>query len=209
MDYTTLITSQHNKRPNFLAVVQALTGPLSDITDVLATMESKFDVDVAVGDQLDAVGRWVGLSRLLVVPLATDFFSFDIEGKGWNEADWKGAFVPSSGVTSLPDDLYRLAIRTRIAKNYFEGTNERLVQIMSDALAEVGILVSPVDNMDMSLSMNIYGTLTAQQRELILRGYMTPKPMGVRITNNELGGTGYLWFSLDSSTAGLDVGIFR
>lgn len=209
MDYTTLITSEHNKRPNFLAVVQTLTQPLQSITDVLLAMEGKFDLDVAVGDQLDAVGRWVGLSRLLVVPIASDFFSFDVVGKGWNEAPWKGAFVPSTGVTTLPDDLYRLALKTRIAKNYFAGTNERLIQIMADALAEVGILVSPVDNFDMSMTMNIFGTLTSQQRELIVRGYMTPKPMGVRITNNELGGSGYLWFALDSSTAGLDTGIFR
>lgn len=208
MDYASLVTSQHNQRPNFMAVLEALTRPLADCVQVTADLPEHFNIDTAIGAQLDIIGRWVGLSRLLMVPLDENFFSWNVVGKGWNEANWKGPFTSSVGISSMGDDLYRLALKTKIAKNYWQGTNEEMQEILAASLASEGLYLVPVDGMDMSLTVHIQGTPTAQVRELIERGYITPKPMGVRINNSDDGGTGLLWFALDSATSGLDQGIF-
>ncbi|MGC7970039.1 DUF2612 domain-containing protein, partial [Salmonella enterica] len=72
------------------------------------TLPFDFDLDQAIGVQLDAVGEWVGISRNITVPLAGVYFSFDIAGLGFDQGVWKGPFDPDTGLTTLDDDTYRL-----------------------------------------------------------------------------------------------------
>lgn len=207
--YTDLITSEHNKRPNFVAVVQALTQPLADCTQALEALPVAFSLDNAVGVQLDAVGRWVGLSRVITVPLDQPFFSWDTPGKGWNQAPWKRPYTSDVGMSSLDDDAYRTALKAKVAKNYWQGTNEELEAILADALLDLGVILVPVDHMDMTVTIHIQGELSPQMLQMVERGFITPKAMGVRINNVDDGGGGALWFALDSNNAGLDAGKFR
>lgn len=208
MNYVDLVTSQHSQRPKFTALLAAVTAPLQQVQDALLGVPSKFDLDTATGDQLDTLGRWVGMGRSLVIPLAQDFFSWNTVGLGWNQANWKGPYVSSVGITVLGDDLYRLAIRAKILKNYTDGTAEQLVQILAPALQSLGVTLVPVDKFDMSLDLHVIGAPDAQVLELINRGYIVPKPMGVRINVVMGGGSGTHLFALDDAASGLDVGTF-
>jgi len=66
--YTDLIVSQH-RQPNFVATVEAVTGSLAGLLDLLEEMRRAFDLDTAVGVQLDQVGEWIGRSRRIKTPL--------------------------------------------------------------------------------------------------------------------------------------------
>ena len=81
-DYVALVTSEH-RRPRFLALVAACVEPYADAQEALAELPTAFDVDTAVGVQLDAVGLWVGVTRYLHTPLEDVYFSWDLEGVGW------------------------------------------------------------------------------------------------------------------------------
>ena len=76
--YLKLLTSEHNQRPKFLAFVSAICQASVDQQNMLAQFQSLFDVDVAVGDQEDKIGQWVGVSRKIKqainVPTAIDDF---------------------------------------------------------------------------------------------------------------------------------------
>ncbi|MEK6319934.1 MAG: DUF2612 domain-containing protein, partial [Burkholderia gladioli] len=100
-DYTSLITSEHQPQPRFMALVGALVSPLVDQMNVVASMPALFDLDNAVGDQLDKVGEWVGLSRQVSTPLTGVYFSFDIVDLGFDQGTWKGPFDPDTGLVSL------------------------------------------------------------------------------------------------------------
>ena len=93
-DYTTLITSQHKDKSKFVAWLAVLTDAVDDITDVTLHLPTDFSVDAAVGVQLDAVGAWVGVSRQQEYSIAGVYFSFNITGRGWNEANWRGPYEP-------------------------------------------------------------------------------------------------------------------
>lgn len=121
-DYTGLITSEHNQKPKFMATVTALAGSYADLINSLQSMPTVFDLDAAVGVQLDAVGLWVGITRNIDVPLTGVYFSLDTAGVGLDQGVWMGPFDPSTGVTALDDDTYRLLIRARIAANHWDGT---------------------------------------------------------------------------------------
>lgn len=207
-DYLALITSEHRDKPKFTGVVDLLTKPLADANAVVSSLPAKFNLDEAVGVQLDAVGLWVGLPRKFTVPISGAFFSFNITGLGWNEGYWKGADAPGGGINTLDDETYRMIIRARIARNYWDGTFQQQIDILAADLLAMGITLVPVDNFDMSLTVQVLGQPTTVIMELLQRGYIVPKPMGVHLYTvlGSVGGGSI--FALDSATAGLDSGAF-
>jgi len=130
-EYTGLITSEHNDKPKFMALVSALSQPAVDIRNGYATFSDAFDLDDAVGVQLDAVGLWAGIGRSVPTPLAGVYFSFDVDGLGFDQGVWQGPFDPDTGVTNLDDDTYRLLIKTKIGANHWDGTLASAVAILS------------------------------------------------------------------------------
>lgn len=132
-DYLRLITSQHRGRPRFAATVEALVAPLADLQDFLATVPGAFDLDSAIGAQLDIAGLWVGRSRQVETPLQGVYFSFDTDGLGFDQGNWKGPFDPDAGLVSLDDESYRTLLRTKIAANAWDGTLPSAAKILGSA----------------------------------------------------------------------------
>lgn len=120
--YTGLITSEHADKPKFNAMVSAVAQCFVDQQNALGNFIPSFDLDEAVGDQLDTLGAWVGISRRVRTPLTGVYFSFDIAGVGFDQGVWQGPFDPSTGITLLDDDTYRLLIRAKIGANHWDGT---------------------------------------------------------------------------------------
>jgi hypothetical protein len=54
------------------------------------------------------VGIWVGISRFLKTPLSGVYFSLDVF-PGLDQGTLQGPFDPTTGLTVLPDDSYRMA----------------------------------------------------------------------------------------------------
>ena len=180
--YRGLITSEHADKPLFVAVLETLLrGPVEQQTQ-MEKMVADFDLDSAVGVQLDAVGAWVGISRLLVTPLVGVYFSWDSTALlGWDSGSWQGEFDPTTGLTELPDNEYRQLIRARIAANNWDGTLIQAQAIWNQVFnGQQQIIVQ--DNQDMTMSISFVGQpLSAVQQALLTGGYFPLKPMGVRI----------------------------
>lgn len=145
--YTGLITSQHANKPKFMAMVAGVSQPFVDLLSVLASIPASYDLDNAIGDQLDVVGEWVGISRNISTPLAV-YFSLDTSGLGFDQGSWQGPYDPSTGLISLDDDTYRLLIRAKIGANSWDGTLGTSAAILnsifgsSESLQPSGIVAS-------------------------------------------------------------------
>lgn len=63
--YTELITNYHATKPKFLAHVDLMTRPLIDVAAATRGLITAFDIDSAVGVQLDILGLWIGRSRVV------------------------------------------------------------------------------------------------------------------------------------------------
>ncbi len=178
--YTDYITSQH-RRPRFIAVIDAVTAPLVEVQEALALLRRAFDLDTAVGRQLDRVGEWIGRTRQIATPLTDVYFSLGVEGVGFGEGTWKGPYDPDTGLVALPDDSYRLLLRAKVAANRWDGT----VPGAYDAWAEVfGVdsLILIQDNQDMSMTVGVAGRKPdAVMLALLTGGYLPLKPEGVRV----------------------------
>jgi hypothetical protein len=56
-DYLNLVPSQHRQRPRYMATVEAVLRPAEGVAGLLEAMRTLFDLDTALGAQLDAVRR--------------------------------------------------------------------------------------------------------------------------------------------------------
>lgn len=181
MDYTDLITSQHSSAPKFMALVEAITRPLAQTTELLKTAPTIFDVNSAFGQQLDYIGLWVGLSRRVSTPINAAWFSWNTPGLGWNEANWKGPYEPSEGIVDLDDAAYNTMILNQIAANYWDGSVVAVQDLTLTGLQGFDIWVAVVDNFDMSVDVYVAGNPSAALKALIERNVIPPKTAGVRI----------------------------
>lgn len=181
-DYSGLITSQHRDKPKFRAMVEAVAGCFAGATNAAASLSDLFDLDKAVGKQLDIVGEWVGLSRYISTPLAV-YFSFGVDGLGFGQGSWKGPYDPDQGLTRLDDETYRTMLRAKIAANSWDGTMPTLQDLLDQVFVDTSTLAFAVDNQDMTMKVCFSGTHpSAVLSSLFANGYLPIKPGGVRLT---------------------------
>lgn len=184
--YLGLVTSEH-KKPNYLAMLSAFCQAQVDQQNVMNSFSALFDVDLAVGDQLDKIGNWVGVSRNLNQSLL--------------------------GVTVLPDASYRLLIKLFIAQNVWDGTIPGIYSIWNTILQPT---VGPIliqDNQDMTmLVVLLTPPASLLSLAIVTQGYFLMRPAGVRITGYfepslPYPGTPLFGFDVENTTiAGFDIG---
>lgn len=179
--YLSLLTSQYQNSPKTIAFLTVLLKKFDDISQVQVAMDMAFDVDNAVGPQLDAVGSIVGASRTV-------------------------GFTPSGGVSPvLTDSAYRIYIKAKAAENSWDGTIDGL-QLIWQALFPGGHIVIG-DNENMTATIFLSGSFTSIVQDLITNGYIVPRPEGVLYTY--VFGGPHFGFDLNNSfIAGFDVGTF-
>ncbi|WP_238925088.1 DUF2612 domain-containing protein [Achromobacter insuavis] len=198
--YLDLITAFHRGRPKFSAMVEAVSRCFVSAQESYGQMVAAYDLDLAIGVQLDAVGKWVGISRNVRTPLEGVYFSFDMDGLGFDQGVWQGPFDPDSGVTSLDDETYRLLIRAKIGANHWGGTLEGSAAILNLIFGGTGTYVFIQDNGDMSIDIGVSGERpTAIFLALLTGGYIPIKPEGVRVNY-------YIVPDEDGPLFGFDVG---
>lgn len=197
--YTGLITSEHADKPNFSAVVAAVCQGHADNIALLQSLPQAFDIDSAIGVQLDAVGQWVGVSRYVASPLSGVYFALDTPGVGFDQGIWWAPGEPTSGVTALPDDIYRLLLKARIIANQWDGTIPGAYAAWNALFAGQGLQILIQDNGDMTMTLALTGaTNNPTFRALFSGGYLDLRPAGVEID-------GYLYPSADAPIFGFDV----
>lgn len=202
-EYVALVTSEH-RRPRFLALVEACVRPFVEAQAALAMLPAAFDVDAAVGVQLDAVGLWVGVTRYLQTPLEGVYFAWDTPDVGWGEGVWKGRYDPDTGLSVLDDDNFRRLVKARIVANHWDGSVPLAYAAWRIAFEGTGSILVIQDNQDMSMSVGIAGIRPdAVFRALLLGNYIPIKPEGVRINWYAVTPDGGRLFAWDCEADGL------
>ncbi len=180
-EYISLITQEHIDKPKFVATVTASVSPFAKLQETMRKFISDFDVDSAIGVQLDTIGIWVGVSRRIGIPIAGYYFTWDdVASDGWDNGVWKGIGDPDSGFTTLPDDLYRALIKAKIEANSWRGDIPGAYHIINTALS-VDNVVRIVDNQDMTMTVRVQGgVLPSAEQAIVTAGYLPIKPAGVK-----------------------------
>jgi len=194
-----------------MAMVSLLAQWAVDRRSLLASIPELYDIDTAVGQQLDRIGEWVGVSRKLSLPLTGVYFSFDTPGLGFDQGTWLGPFDPTSGLVSLPDDQYRILLYATIAANNWDGTVPTAYTAWNTIFSPLGYSILIEDNQNMTMDVVLVGpSPDAVTLALFTGGYLNLRPAGVGINNYYLPSVpGSPVFGMDvetASIAGFDVG---
>jgi hypothetical protein len=128
--YLGKVPPEHAGDSNFIAELSLVLQPFVDIQALINSLPGLFDLDVAVGVQLDATGLWAGITRNIPVPVPNPFFSFDVAGLGADEGFWQGPF-DGVALASLDDTTFRRLIRAKIAANNCDGLQPAILACLT------------------------------------------------------------------------------
>ncbi|WP_347252898.1 DUF2612 domain-containing protein [Leminorella grimontii] len=212
--YTDLITNYHATKPLFFEHIDLSTRPVADVSGSMSGFITDFDIDTAIGVQLDILGQWIGRTRYVQEPISGIYFAWDTEGLGYDQGVWQGPFDPDAGYTSLSDETYRIILKAKIAINNWNGQNDSLPAILDTATVGSGLRMQIVDNQDMTISIWVFPDTTIEDVDLellaaIRQGYLTVKAAGVFsgeiLTPSE--GRQFFGFDIENEyIAGFDTG---
>lgn len=153
--YVDNITSQHRDKPKFISWLSKSLTIIDHAYLSAKSIDINFDLDYAVGKQLDTLGKVIGRERLLT-------------------------FQPLNGHNPvLDDETYRLVLKAKVAMNMWDGTIPQSYEIWDNIFKDIGLQLQ--DNQDMSFNAYITGYVNQIRQDLIQHGYIVPKPEGVRV----------------------------
>lgn len=99
--YTALLAYQFRGLPNATRQMQLYTKQF--VADNLATsLFTCYDIDLAVGPQLDTIGKYVGVARNIGVVIVRPYFSLWTYGSTLDPADYQGTWEPAGDTPTLP-----------------------------------------------------------------------------------------------------------
>lgn len=180
--YLNLITSEHKTKPKYIAYVGKTLDGAVETDTMLEGVDNLFNIDTAVGDQLDKIGTLLALSRDLPIndPRVT---------------------LP------LSDESYRLCLKAKIARDIWDGTIEGYYNLLQTLFPDSAWDL--VDNQDMTMIFNlIQSGLTEEMEALFEFGFIVPKPSGVKLTINIQENAAFGWDSDTAFIKGWDTGIW-
>lgn len=152
--YSDLLILQYLNLTNATAMIRALVEPV--IMDQLPiAVQDAFEIGTAAGDQLDVIGKYVGVSRN----------GYGLDGQP----------------ISLIDSDYTQLIKMVIVKNN-SGSSLATIQSLLAAAFPNQIFIS--DNQTMGLNYLIVESIgTSDLLELLTTGGYLPAPMGVQVSS--------------------------
>ncbi|TGE35867.1 DUF2612 domain-containing protein [Desulfosporosinus fructosivorans] len=172
--YLNLVTSQHQNKPKFAAWLSAPLGILDDVVSLAKSFNYYFDIDLAIGVQLDTLGEILGVERAVTFQ-PTTFYSLGVTGVTY--------YNNPSPV--LDDDVYRLVLRSKILQNMWDGTLPSLYEMWS--ILFKGAYITVKDNQNMTMDVSVSGLSSQMQKDLMTNGYIIPRPEGVAVNYIYLG----------------------
>lgn len=152
--YEGKVPTWNKGHPSFMRIIDLLANAMVDIQAATYKLVADFDIDTAVGVQLDQVGLWIGESRSLVTPISPVYFSFNTVGLGFNQGVWQGPFDPVTQITYMDDVTYRAILKVKALANEWDGSFAGLLPILNAFYLSTGVMVTVQDNQNMTMTVN-------------------------------------------------------
>lgn len=202
--YLGLLIKQYYYKPKASAEIMLYASEGSNIFDLFNAVIPSLDIDYAVGNQLDIIGKLVGINRTVPFALARKFFGFEGQENARTFADkydssivsapFRDKFSRAYTDLQLDDEDYRFFIKAKISVNnasaFMLSDDRTSIQDVIQYLFEGEAYVS--DNLDMTMTLYISPRVDISRLRLINALNLLPKPQGVRykiITKAQVGKT--------------------
>lgn len=179
--YADLLIAQYASKAKAIDTITLTADKLID-NEIIAPIQGGFDINTAVGNQLDILGKIVGTSRYItntILDTTKFYIPLNESGTGIPTDDSKITLANrAAGGTAikLSDDEFRFLLKLKVIRNYsdnsFKSMDDSIQQFFQSALiASYGI-------------MNIVYFAESSIFDIVIKGAskdLLPRPMGVNI----------------------------
>ncbi len=192
LSYKNLLIKQYFYKPNARAEIDILDKSFTELYNLFLSFDKEYDLDFARGQQLDKLGKIVGISRIVPKSLPKIYFGF---AENTNALGFSDKFNPT--IKSAPffdkeselftaielnDNDFRFFIKAKVALNYCSAvmaSDERISmqEVIQKAFNGQAYIV---DNKDMTLTLFISPLFDLNKLELVKVLNLLPKPQAVR-----------------------------
>lgn len=185
-------TEQFKEKEVWDSYLQLMTAEIEQVQENIVKMLRARDIDVAVGVQLDIIGRIVGIPRLLASFELYEYFGFEgaIAAETFGSlSNEDGGFFRSlnsavGGDYVLSDDAYRFFIKAQIVKNRTNSTPDELLDFMSFLFGEDTKIYYKGGGAKMTI---FFGRELSDFEKNLLNFYVTNKGFSSRFIMKTLG----------------------
>lgn len=189
-EYSRLLIQQYALLPKAKATIQGFDDSIQLIWDGMTAVTNSLNIDLAYGKALDNVAARVGANRFVKKGVERTFFGFTnldtTAGFGGSSGYRGGVFYRYGASTFDPltlDDVdLRMYIKMKTWKNMQQATFPYLIAFMTEFFGKDNFIIT--DNEDMTVDIEIYGTLTPIKQVLIVNYDMLPRAQGVKYNIN-------------------------
>lgn len=189
--YSGLLIYQYQTKTKAKSHITAYAEEYEKIYNLLNSLPIVYDIDLAVGRQLDVIGRILGISRKVPFAVAKKYFGFDDNSDSYPMDNLNASIIaypfkdlnePDYTSGELNDNQYRLFLKGKAIKNNVKALmideDENLsLQNAIDFLFSNKAFV--IDNQDMTLTIYIDTSYDLSLLQYIKQLDLIPRPQGV------------------------------
>ena len=198
--YKNLLIIQYHEKPKAQATIEALVRVI--LADgILLDIDNAFNLDTAVGVQLDTIGKYVGIDRFYNVTDPVDYFAVTPYSESSPETHQKYGFSNYSNFpmsvgngtinydtvitlgNQLNDADFRTLLKLKIARNYSNHSHKSIDAILYEFF---GVNVYATSPNDMTMTFNITPAAPIGIIRAAIQKDILPRPLGVSATINML-----------------------
>lgn len=173
------VYAQYRTKPKaakWYAIVDTLADSMGG---AIWGVRNSYDIDANVGEQLNVIGRVVVASRnyISMPELSPGMFALT-DGAEFGDIDAMFSELSVATDTAMSDELYRLIIRSKIAKNNGNATIEEILDGVSFLLPGTKDLRLIEGNR--SFTIRYAGKLSELEKWALTSSDLVPRPQGIR-----------------------------
>lgn len=180
--YYDLLIFQYQDKPKFKAELLALLEKFEDSKKLGDALLAGFDIDIAIGKQLDIIGKIVGLSRKTEDIIPKEYFGFkdiNINATGFGGSFYKFGDEIYTDL-ELNDNDYRFFLKAKIANNFMKNNIHKINEII-DYLFNSNAYV--VDNRDTTFTLFVNQEVPLRLVSIAIDINLLPRPQTIRYNN--------------------------
>lgn len=156
-DLATPYWKETDKRPKAMQRLRYVLRQAIDLDNFIISLTTNFDIDTAVGNQLDMIAKQMGISRDITV-------------------------VNDDGeATHLSDDDLRYLIRGTIIRRKWDGSIDHVNRLAREWIKQNSFIIVE-DDTNHCMDVTVTGHISYTQSQLIASNLIIPAPIGYKNT---------------------------
>lgn len=178
------IISQYANSPILTQLCQNMAQYVDPTQNFDEFYDTIWNADTAIGYGLDRLGRIVGVTRVLEIPVSGTYLGFEEAGDPTRTPFGQAPFFGGEGISnnySLSDSAFRTLIFAKALANICDGSIPSINQLLINLFPNAGNSYV-TDGLDLTMTYTFTRALTQVELAIVQNSGVLPRTSGVAAT---------------------------